>query len=317
MNESRWQIRVDTGGTFTDCWALPPGATTPVFLEVLSSARLRLPRDAGSGLPVLPAAWNLSPDFLSGWSTEPIGELAVDCLTGEEAPVIAARVLTGTRLGAEFPPMDLRLATTRGTNALLEGKGADVAFFVTAGFGDLLRIRDQRRPDLFALHHQLPPPLYREAVEVAERLNATGKVIQPLAWDETFAERCRDLLRRGIRQAAVALLHSYLNPEHELALRDYLLGIGFATVSVSSELAPMIKLLPRAETTVVNACLTPVLDAFLDHVAQIQPQSFLVMTSAGGLASRERFSPRTVSSPAPPVASPEPLRLPGAPALNG
>ncbi|MBU6300851.1 MAG: hydantoinase B/oxoprolinase family protein [Verrucomicrobia bacterium] len=287
-----WQIRVDTGGTFTDCWALPPGATRPVFLKVLSSARLRLPHDPASGKPVLPPVWNLPPEFLEGWTTEPAGNLATDCFTGEVAPVIAIRVLTGTRLGEPFPEIDLRLATTRGTNALLEGKGAALAFFVTQGFEDLLLIRDQRRPDLFALRHDVAPPLYRESVGIRERLDASGRVVTPLALDETLAARCRDLLERGIHHAAVALLHSYRNPSHENALRDYLLETGFASVSLSSELAPMIKLLPRAGTAVVNACLTPVLNAFLDEVNRTSPRRFLVMTSAGGLTPRDRFAPK-------------------------
>ncbi len=287
-----WQIRIDTGGTFTDCWALPPGATEPVFLKVLSSGRLRLKRHPESGEPVLPEEWNLPPTFLDGWRTEPLGELAIDCFTGEEAPVIATRVVTGTRLDQAFPEIDLRLATTRGTNALLEGKGAAVAFFVTQGFGDLLRIRDQRRPDLFALRHDVAAPLYRAAVEVRERLEASGDVLEPLAFDEALAASCRELLDRGIRHAAVALLHSYLNPAHELALRRHLLEAGFASVSLSSELAPMIKLLPRAETAVVNACLKPVLEDFLDQVGRISPRRYLVMASAGGLTSRERFAPK-------------------------
>jgi 5-oxoprolinase (ATP-hydrolysing) len=287
-----WQIRVDTGGTFTDCWALPPGQIRPVFLKVLSSGRLRLNRDPASGRPILPAAWNLPPEFLADWQTEPLGELAIDCFTGEAAPVIATRVVTGTRLGDPFPEIDLRLATTRGTNALLEGKGAAVAFFVTRGFEDILVIRDQRRPCLFALRHEIAPPLYREVTGIRERLDATGSVLEPFAFDEALAQRCRELLLRGIRHAAVALLHSYRNPVHERELRSHLLRLGFDSVSLSSDLAPMIKLLPRAETAVVNACLTPVLDAFLDEVSHSAPERFLVMTSAGGLTSRERFAPK-------------------------
>ena len=93
----------------------------------------------------------------------PVSE-SVDLFTREEAPVLGARLLTGTPLDRPFPAMDFRLATTRGTNALLERKGAPVAFFVTAGFADLLVIRDQRRPDLFALKHNRPPPLYERVV---------------------------------------------------------------------------------------------------------------------------------------------------------
>ena len=158
--------------------------------------------------------------------------------------MLGARLLTGTALGAASPPLDFRLATTRGTNALLEHKGADVAFFVTHGFGDLLTIRDQRRPDLFALKHDRPFLLFKQAIAVSERLDSTGEILTPLFLSPELKQSAREALSNGITIAAVALLHSYCNPAHEMALREWLLELGFTHVSISSELAPLIKILP-------------------------------------------------------------------------
>ena len=133
----------------------------------------------------------------------------------------------------------MRLATTRGTNALLERKGAATALFITRGFADLLRIGTQQRPDLFALEIVRPEPLYREAVEVAERLAADGSVLMPLDAGAPSARPRGACCDEGIEAAAVALLHAYRNPGHEqevgrapargrLPLRLALLGAGAA-----------------------------------------------------------------------------------------
>lgn len=228
----------------------------------------------------------------------------VDLSGGEEAPILAMRILTGTPLGKPLPEAEFRLATTRGTNALLEGKGARVAFFVTRGFGDLLKIGDQRRPDLFALNVAKPAPLHGPVVEVDERLAADGSIIAPLDL-ERLREPIAELLEDGIRVAAVALLHGYRNPAHENALASFLKNAGFEVVSVSSELSPFIKLVPRAETTVVDAMLAPVMRSYLDGVGRaVDPKRFWVMTSAGGLVRRNAYRPKDclLSGPAGGVA---------------
>jgi 5-oxoprolinase (ATP-hydrolysing) len=222
----------------------------------------------------------------------PPGELAgaaVELRAAEEAPVLAARLLTGTPPGRPLPPLVMRLATTRGTNALLERKGAAVALFVTRGFADLLRIGTQQRPELFALAIERPAPLYQAVVEVDERLAADGSALVPL---ELAALRrpAAELLAAGVRCAAVALLHSYRNPRHEVELGAFLRGLGFEHVALSAELAPLIKLLPRAETAVVDAYLAPVLGDYLAAVAAALPSGALhVMTSAGGLVRAGAF----------------------------
>ncbi|MEM7010388.1 MAG: hydantoinase B/oxoprolinase family protein, partial [Verrucomicrobiota bacterium] len=304
--EDPWRICIDTGGTFTDCWALEPGKPEPILVKVLSSGRLRVrvvERISNRQLRIeTPENWRTPDSFFVGFTAEtakvvafrddvleldsPIENAeAIDLFTGEEAPVIGARLLTGTALDDEFPQLRLRLATTRGTNALLEGKGAPTAFFVTRGFGDLLEIRDQRRPDLFALEHRKPDPLYDIVVEIDERLDADGNILTPIQIPPDLADLNLDV-------AAVALMHSYLNPEHELQLKDALHEAGFKHVSLSSGLAPLIKLLPRAETAVADAYLTPVMSAFLDRVQNAVGENVLVMTSAGGLEGRDAFHPK-------------------------
>jgi 5-oxoprolinase (ATP-hydrolysing) len=225
----------------------------------------------------------------------PAGAVAgafVELRADEEAPVLGARLVTGTPPGAPLPPLAMRLATTRGTNALLERKGAPVALFITRGFADLLRIGTQQRPELFELAIRKPAPLYGAVVEVGERLAADGSTLAPLDGEALAALRgpAAALLAAGVRCAAVALLHSYRNPVHEREVGRLLRGMGFEHVALSAELAPLIKLLPRAETAVVDAYLAPVLVDYLQAVARALPAGALhVMTSAGGLARAAGF----------------------------
>lgn len=316
-----FKLRVDTGGTFTDCWGLADGETTPRLAKVLSSGRLRVPVEKWLSPNTLeievPPSWQIKDAFFTGYKLGTAEESAlvlsfdaerrritlsrdlppaasVDLFTREEAPVLGARLLTGTSLDEDFPALDFRLATTRGTNALLERKGAKVAFFTTEGFADLLTIRDQRRPDLFALQHERPRPLYTAVEEIPGRLDAGGRELEPLELDEAFDDRARTLLDSGIEVAAVALLHSYHNPAHEEAVKSRLLGLGFSHVSTSADLAPLIKLLPRAETCVANAYLQPVMQSFLDHIAGRMGDEgqLLTMTSAGGLEPITTYCPK-------------------------
>jgi 5-oxoprolinase (ATP-hydrolysing) len=316
-----FKLRVDTGGTFTDCWGLAEGETIPRLAKVLSSGRLRVavqewlrPHEL---IIEVPASWRIGDTFFTGYKLESDGATAlvlsfeaatgrlilsrplpaseaVDLFTREEAPVLGARLLTGTPLDRPFPPMDFRLATTRGTNALLERKGAAVALFVTRGFADLPIIRDQRRADLFALKHERSAPLFARVVEVGERLDASGEILTELSLNPDFDTQARGILDSGISVAAVALLHSHRNPVHELALRDHLLSLGFTHVSTSAELAPLVKILPRLETALANATLQPVMQAFVEHHRErfSAGSRLLMMTSAGGLEPMEQFRPK-------------------------
>ncbi len=313
---SRWQVHVDTGGTFTDCVAhddvggvhrakvLSSGALRGRVARVLDDRRLEIEQK-----------WGVADDFVREFrfrcldiDHEPVGVAGFDAAasvlelahglaetppagavfeldSGVEAPILAARMVTATAAGADLPPVDMRLATTRGTNALLQRNGVAVGLFITRGFGDLLLIGDQQRPDLFALRIDRPLPLYEAVVEVDERLAADGSVITAI--DLEAAEReARRLLDGGVRTAAVALLHGYRNAEHERALSTMLERVGFEHVSVSSELSPMIKLVPRCETAVVNAYLAPLIEGYLRDIEHgLSGGGLHVMTSAGGLVA--------------------------------
>ncbi|MGE4550279.1 MAG: hydantoinase/oxoprolinase family protein, partial [Opitutales bacterium] len=220
----------------------------------------------------------------------PVPGEPVELVSGWEAPILAARLAMATQgIGLGQASVTLRLATTRCTNALLERKGIPPVFFVTRGFRDLLRIGDQRRLGLFDLCPRKRQPLHGDVVEVKERLDRAGTVIEPLDL-ETLREPIQLLLDGGCRVAAISLLHSHANPEHENALAEFLGKMGFEVVASSAALRPFAKWLPRAESAVVEAYLTPVLSQYLRNVAsEIAEGSIRVMTSAGGLVGTASY----------------------------
>ncbi|MDX2247475.1 MAG: hydantoinase B/oxoprolinase family protein [Bacteroidia bacterium] len=331
-----WQIFVDTGGTFTDCVAIDPQGKTRL-IKVLSSSALRgkIVKSSPQGILSVAINWGETPDIFSGYdfyllglSRTKIGKISHSDLrngriylkekfddliaegsdfeisAGEEAPILAARVVTGTPLDQPLPAVEMRLGSTKGTNALLERKGSRTAFLITRGFRDLLVIGTQQRPDIFALNIQKPPPFYDLVIEVEERIDAQGEVAQTLTVAE--CERITLALRAsGCESVAIALLHSYRNSLHEQMLARHLAAAGFSYISVSSSLAPSIKILPRAQTAVVNAYLHPVIEGYLSRVKKHIPTGSLhIMTSAGGLAGADHFFPKDslLSGPAGGVA---------------
>jgi 5-oxoprolinase (ATP-hydrolysing) len=312
-----WRIATDTGGTFTDCHALDPDGHE-TRCKVLSTGCLRgmIARSTNfrvhvSGLPPLPEAFltgfqikslstaesrliiafdaaanELTLDTPADWAPGTLLELT----TGEEAPVLGARILTNTPPGKAFPPLRLRIATTRATNALLERKGGRIALFITKGFGDLLSIGDQRRSDLFALKHE-PRPIFHEVVcEVPERLSVSGEVLDAL--DESavrvFAQDC---LAKGISTAAVSLLHGHAHPQHELRVAEILREVGFTHLTLSHQTAAFAKLLPRTQSTVADAYLHAPVQSFLNGIRRVSPDMH-VMTSAGGLKTAADIRPK-------------------------
>lgn len=217
----------------------------------------------------------------------------------EEAPILAARIATQTPLHEALPPIQMRLGSTKGTNALLERKGAKVTLLITKGFKDLLKIGTQQRPHLFALNVVKPLPLYHQVIEVSERLDSKGNILNELTENEL--NRVIKLLKeQEIETIAVAFLHSYLNPIHENLVKERLENEGFKFISLSSELANAIKILPRAQTAVVNAYLSPVIHHYLSSIkntifasSEIEEKSSLkIMTSAGGLVEADFFNPK-------------------------
>ena len=191
--------------------------------------------------------------------------------------------------------------TTVATNALIEGKTPKTAFVTTAGFGDMLEIARQVRPSLYDVHFKKPRPLVPRdlAYEVPERLDADGNVLAPLD-EAAVAEIAKELDKQGVSSVAVCLLHSYLNPAHEHRVRDLLLkhspGLG---VSLSSDVLPEFREYFRASTTVVNACLRPVIASYLKGIAsELQGRrikaELLVMQSNGGVLTFDTAAEKPV-----------------------
>lgn len=315
-----WQFWIDVGGTFTDCLAVSPEGQTAI-LKVLSSGNTKAEiirvDDA-----LVTTLQGLSADFYRGYRCQILDatgseiaastvthsdsqgrlvctELAVDpqwvglrceLSSGEPAPLVAIRRALQLRLDETIPPVTVRLGTTRGTNALLTRRGAKTGFVTTRGFRDVLKIANQDRPRLFDLAIQKPIPLFHAVAEIDERLAADGTVLlAPTV--EQIRQALSELQSAGCDSLAICFLHAFANPVHEEQVATIAAEMGWQHVSVSSRLSPLIKIVPRGDTTVVDAYLNPVLK---DYVAQLQkalPGSDLkFMTSSGGLVTAERFT---------------------------
>src|SRR5690606_20719997 len=183
----------------------------------------------------------------------------------------------------------VRMGTTVATNALLERTGERTALVITKGFGDALAIAYQNRPRIFDRHIVLPESLAERVIEVDERVAADGTVLR--APDlERVAEELRAALADGSRAVAVVLLHGHRYPEHEQAVGDLAERLGFPQVSLSSRTSPLMKLVSRGDTTVVDAYLSPILRRYVDHVAsELRGVRLMFMQSNGGLAEAGHF----------------------------
>ena len=223
--------------------------------------------------------------------------------TYPDAAVEAMRRILEVDAGAPFPAdrvISIKMGTTVATNALLERKGAKTLFVTTDGFGDALTIGDQSRPDLFALNIEKPPPLYSGVIEAPERLAADGSVIRPLD-PAALRSRLDAALDEGFSSVAVAFLHADLNPQHEQLAGEMARAAGFDFVALSSEVSPLPRFISRAETTVADAYLTPILQTYVRQVANaVAGSPLFFMTSAGGMVRAEAFRGRdaVVSGPA-------------------
>ncbi len=215
--------------------------------------------------------------------------LSEDPSRSEDAAIHAIRAITGTPEGP-LPPCELRIGTTVATNALLERKGARVALAITAGFEDALRIGSQERPELFARQIVLPDPIYDRVIGIGERVLADGTVEQPLDEDRARAELAK-AKADGIDAVAICLMHGYRHTAHEEALAAISSELGFAQISVSHSLAPLIKLVSRGDTTVLDAYVSPPLREYTSTVAGGLGDAgeALFMQSNGGLTAREQF----------------------------
>lgn len=252
----KWQIWVDRGGTFTDIVAKRPDGSL-VSHKLLSENPENYTDAAIQGIR----------DLLELSSEDTLPQEAIE---------------------------HVKMGTTVATNALLERKGERTLLAITKGFGDGLRIGYQSRPDLFARNIVLPEMLYEDVLEIDERLSASGEIITPLN-----VEGCRAGLTKayssGIRSIAIVFMHGYRYPEHEAALAKLAAEIGFEQISVSHKVSPLMKLVARGDTTVVDAYLSPILRRYVNQVAgQLNASSgkgprLMFMQSNGGLTDANFF----------------------------
>ena len=246
-----WRFRIDRGGTFTDLVAISPEGG--IFTHKLLSS---------------------NPEQY------------------DDAAVQGMKDVLGLERNTSIPPgliESVRLGTTEATNALLERKVARTALVTTRGFGDALRIGDQARPRLFDRCIKLPELLYERVIEADERVSAEGDVLKPLD-EKTLLKALESAYREGIQAVAVVFLHGYLYWEHEEKAAAIAEKVGFKSVSVSHEVVPLMKLLTRGETTVADACLTPVLEDYVTELeAALAGTPLFFVQSNGGLAASDAF----------------------------
>ena len=261
----RWQFWIDRGGTFTDLVAVTPDGELRTH-KLLSENPRRYADAAVQGMREL------------------LG-LAAD------APLPTARIAA------------VKMGTTVATNALLERQGAPCLLLITRGFGDALRIGYQNRPELFALDIKAPQRLYQSVAEIDERVAADGAVIRPL--DEAAARTALAAHReQGLDSVAICLMHGYRFPEHERRLAALARELGYAQISVSHQVSPLIKLIARGDTTVLDAYLSPVLRRDVERLAGqlrgLADHRLLFMQSNGGLTAARQFQGKDaiVSGPA-------------------
>lgn len=248
---SGWEFWIDRGGTFTDVVAVSPGGT-------LSSVKLL----------------SENPERYS------------------DAATAGIRTALGLPLDAIIPNglvAQVKMGTTVATNALLERKGARTLLVVDRGFGDILRIGHQTRPRLFDLNIHLPEALYETVEEVGGRVSATGEILTEL--DEANVRKAfRARKAQGFEACAIALIHAWKFPETESRLAELAIEAGFTQVSVSHRVSPLVGLVARASTTVVDAYLSPILRRYVNRVAsELGSTPLYFMQSNGGLVSAKDF----------------------------
>ncbi|CAN7315190.1 hydantoinase B/oxoprolinase family protein [Pseudoduganella sp. LjRoot289] len=209
-----------------------------------------------------------------------------------DAAIAGIRHLLGVAAGQPVPAVQIeavKMGTTVATNALLERKGEPTALAITRGFRDALRIAYQNRPRLFDRHIVLPELLYSHVVEIDERVGAHGEVVQPLDAG-TARAGLQAAYDKGLRSLAIVFMHGYRYHEHEAAVAAIARDIGFTQISVSHLVSPMMKLVARGDTTVVDAYLSPILRRYVDQVASELPGVNLqFMQSNGGLTDARAF----------------------------
>ncbi|MFC7049013.1 hydantoinase B/oxoprolinase family protein [Emcibacter nanhaiensis] len=253
-SEQKWQFWIDRGGTFTDVVARDPDGVTHAK-KLLSENPEQYEDAALHGIRL----------FLR---------------LGPEDKIPSSRVKS------------VKMGTTVATNALLERKGDRTLLLITKGFKDALRIAYQNRPELFALNVELPELLYERVIEVEERIGADGTVITPLNLSD-LEPQLVEAQTHGIHAVAIVSMHGYRYPDHEQQIAALCREAGFTRISMSHEVSPLMKLVSRGDTTVVDAYLTPVLRRYVDRVQDaLEGVPLYFMQSNGGLAHADHFQGR-------------------------
>ena len=213
----------------------------------------------------------------------------VKVLSDDRAPLTAIRQAMGLAEQAAIPPCRIRMGTTVATNALLERTGRPTALAITAGFGDALAIGTQARPELFSLAINKPATLYQEVVEIDARMAADGTVLTRLDRDRVQSQLAQ-VRAQGVTSLAIVLLHGYAHPSHEQVVAEVAQELAFDWVSMSSQVAPVIGLTGRGDTTCVDAYLSPLLRDYLAALqAELPGSELLLMQSSGVLTGADAF----------------------------
>jgi 5-oxoprolinase (ATP-hydrolysing) len=261
-SQHSWQFWIDRGGTFTDIVAKGPDGQI-IIHKVLSENPERY----------------------------------------QDAPVEGIREILGLKSNQPIPRNTIeviKMGTTVATNALLERKGDRVLLLITKGFKDALRIGYQNRPNIFARHIILPEMLYEQVIEVEERYSAQGEILTPLKFD--FIPALQQAYQAGIKSCAIIFMHGYKYPQHEKEVAQIAQEIGFTQISISHEVSPLMKLVSRGDTTVVDAYLSPILRRYVNQFSRQlkgdSPRNYeetegdlklMFMQSNGGLVNAAQF----------------------------
>jgi len=267
------KVFADRGGTFTDIVAV---TNSQKIIDRLSKRPKRF-----LIVPLANQQWVITYKLLS---ENP--ELY------EDASIQGIRDILGISNQEPIPTEGIeviKMGTTVATNALLERKGDRVALLITKGFKDALRIGYQNRPDIFARHIVLPTMLYEQVIEVDERYDGYGNELIPV----NIAQVTQDLeavYNTGLRSCAIVFMHSYRYPYHEQEVAELAQKLGFTQISVSHQVSPLMKLVSRGDTTVVDAYLTPILRRYVNKItSQLPGVKLMFMKSDGGLVAAEQF----------------------------
>ncbi|NET38366.1 MAG: 5-oxoprolinase, partial [Cyanothece sp. SIO1E1] len=229
-SEHRWQFWIDRGGTFTDIVAQRPDGQLMIH-KLLSENPER-------------------------YSDAPLQGIRDVLDIPPEAPIPAEQIAV------------VKMGTTVATNALLERKGDRTLLLITQGFRDALRIAYQNRPHIFARQIILPEMLYERVIEVNERYSAQGEELIPVQIDPTLVTSLQSAYDDGIRACAIVFMHGYRYPDHEQQIAILARKIGFTQISVSHQVSPLMKLVSRGDTTVMDAYLSPILRRYIDRIAR-------------------------------------------------